>query len=584
MRLRPQDVADQHFWINSSVPGHITKFSTTAIGAATGKFQLLGRYYTGPKKGRGFYQSRDAQCGNANDPSRVSVNTQGVAFVLNRSLGSVVAIAGLSDMCKGMNTSAKEVGDLKPWVDGASTDDCVLWYKSLTTALLTPATMFSAIAAQDAYGTDGELKHYVWVGDAARNLWKIDGTSGEVLLQTKSPVGNGNFTVDRAGQLWIASNDVYVARINTLLDPASPDWSKAACVGEGGDNDNPERCPKQLLTLPNASAAANTVASFSVTIDIDQNVWIGTYGVGGGSTGGVYRYQRDKTAGLLANQAGGRWAFAAVGNVYGIATDKLGFVYGAGYSAGVRVIARASFPSIAESDATIVTGTQASNVYGLAGDFQDKMWAIGVGDAPPAENKGNCAPTGSGGEYTAVNDYATVLKHDMVAPSTEADVLRVKDNVYTKFSTALIDGTNATGSVLTYPDSQGDMSGIQTRLALGNQARYKIVLEGCDPNLGATRWNKLFWDGSTPQDAKFVWYGRSANTKEALAAAPLKTIAESPPSSGGKAGVDLAEAIDKKQMGRYLEIQVDLSGDVYADTSPLLRGFEATYDCFVVAQ
>ncbi len=583
LQLGQQMSIEDYIWINSTSPGVVTKFSTTELDAQ-GKYKALARYYTGPKTGRGYLSSRDAQCGRANDPSRTTVNTNGIAFIANRSLGSVTAIAANSAACKGSNTS-QSISDVKPWVNNKPTDDCILWHTDLKTKAKNPVHLVRAISSQDIYGADGAITSYVWVGDYNYNLWKLDARTGEILLATTSPVVNYGFALDRGGQLWISGpGSAALGRVNTLVnvnDEAT--WNQPACRGEGGDNDEPSKCVKQLLPLPNrVGGTAPYVSSvYGITVDSEQVIWAA------GTGEGLYRYDRRGTAGKLVNEAEGRWSYQVANGSRGVAADAAGFVYVANYSAGgVHVFSRAKFPSLAATDyAFFATGNKP---YGMAVDFKDKVWAISIGTLPNSpgsnggdEGAGDCSPWPNvDPEYYAQNDNASVLTH-AESPTTGPGILEASPGKFQAFSM----NADATGPKLTVPYTYSDMTGVQTRLATGKLGRYGVVLEGCDATQGTNQWGKLFWDADTPPGTRLVWYARLADTQEGLASAQLVLLGDAPPALGDKAhGIDLPSKLANKARGRYLEIQVDLSADLYSNATPVLRGFEATRSCVNIAQ
>lgn len=305
---------EYHIWIANTSQGTLSKFDTeTQVEIA--------RYRTGPMA--------------SPDPSRTSVNSKGNVFVGNRGGQSVTKIA-VEPNCESSTTdgsiqTSQGPDDIRAWGD----DDCVLWHTSLS-----GHGVIRAVAAQDT--SDG---NYVWVGGWNGTIWKLDGATGDILLQTSSPVQPYGFALDEAGNLWIATiigNNL--GRIDTArcVDTAS---CEVEVCGESGDD-----CIKQRIPTP--------TGAYGITVDHLQRVWLG---------GSMMRY--DPSA-----APGERWLnISTPAYIHGIAADPNGWIYGAGMGTGII-----RFNGNDPSQQVAIAGTAGRSVKGVAVDHHDRVWGINL--------------------------------------------------------------------------------------------------------------------------------------------------------------------------------------------------------------
>ena len=318
-------------WISNTGQGTVSRFSTRA------PYEEVGRYFSGP--------APEGDREDGNDPSRTSVNSSGDVYVGNRDRGTVSRISILGDACPDTNgdgsitTSSDE--NFLPW----GQDDCVLWHTDLNTSKV------RAVAAQDVYGADGELREYVWVGSwDDRRVYKLDGATGQVLLETESPVPTYGFALDGLGNLWISgwsSGDIARIDTNRCTDNASCDTT--ICDSDGVD------CVKQRIDAPDRC--------YGITVDFNQRVWCG------GDL--IMRYQPTLPSGMRWDTVL-PWDGASAGdlNTHGIAADASGWVYAAGSSDGVVRVDGETM------ETHTVAGTDGANNKGMAVDSDGKVWSI----------------------------------------------------------------------------------------------------------------------------------------------------------------------------------------------------------------
>jgi len=354
-----QRVEAQFIWISNTGQGTVSKVDTRT-------FEEVGRYYTGPAQG-------------SNDPSRTSVNTFGDVFVANRSGQTVSKISALGQDCPDTNndgviTTSTGANDVLPW----GQDDCVLWNTPLNNG-----GILRAIAAQDVRQSDDTLQPAVWVGGWGGTIWKLSSDSGQILLETNSPVSNYGFALDGRGNLWVSGwTASALGRIDTNKCTTTANCADAVCNSNGDGSG--DACIKERIALPHSS--------YGITVDFKQRVWVG------GNQ--VLRY--DPTA-----AAGQRTVTVNAPFIHGIAADDKGFVWGAGMGSGViRYVADDPAQNVA------VPGTALSS-KGMAVDLDGKIWSI---------NQSNASATVIVPGATLNDHTATTPVTNLVSPYTYSDM------------------------------------------------------------------------------------------------------------------------------------------------------------------
>lgn len=308
-------------WISNTGEGTISKVDTDT-------FTEVARYSTGPN-------------GTGNDPSRTSVNTFGDVFVGNRSGGSLTKISGLGADCldnngDGVITTSTGPNDVLPW----GQDDCILWNTPLPNGGL-----IRSVAAQDSRpGDDANASRpAVWVGGWSGVVWKLDGDTGQILVETPSPVSCYGFALDGLGNLWISGwSDGAIGRIDTRRCTSTADCNVNTESGEGGTAD---MAVKQRIPIAHTP--------YGITVDFKQRVW-----VGGTNT---LRYDPSQPAGSRITTV------SDVPFIHGITADDKGFIWGAGMGNGIVRYDAENPASHLE-----VPGTQTS-AKGMAVDLDGKI-------------------------------------------------------------------------------------------------------------------------------------------------------------------------------------------------------------------
>jgi hypothetical protein len=299
-------------WVANTGEGSVSKVDIST-------YEELGRYRVG------------------RDPSRTSVNTLGDVYVGNRGGRSLTKISGRGEGCPDTDgdgvVTTSGGSDMLPF----GRDDCVLW-----TTELPDCDIIRAVAAQDDLGPDGDIHSYVWAGGWGGCLWKLDGETGEIVIDaTESPVLPYGFALDGRGNLWIATLGNELGRVNTRACIDDISCALPFCSEE-------EECVKQRIIAP--------VWGYGITVDGQQRVWLG---------GGFARY--DPAAPL-----GDRWIEVGGPAVNGVAADGRGWIWGGGMERIVRVDADNPRRWV------VVPGAGGFSSRGVAVDSEGKIWGINM--------------------------------------------------------------------------------------------------------------------------------------------------------------------------------------------------------------
>lgn len=474
---------DRFIWISNTGQGTVSRVNTRTL-------EEEGRYWTGPD-------------GAGNDPSRTSVNSFGDVFVGNRTGGSITKISSRGENCRdvtddGQITTSTGRNDVKPW----GQDDCVKWNTKLCNDCLV-----RAIAAQDSDSTGDEIvEPYVWAGDfISQRIWKLNGDTGEILLETQAPVRPYGFALDRSGNLWVSgpnwgfdAEQRWLGRVDTnrCFDEAS--CNVAVCDGEDRTD-----CVKQRIPTPNG------FQPYGITIDYQQRVWLGG----------------DRVARYNPMAPGGsRWAIINPGVfVHGISADEKGFVWASAWVpqvSGNQIVGThdgAVFQIDAERPDNFqrVNGTDKLASKGVAVDFEGKVWSI-----------------------NQLTQDATIIE-----PGDAFGQARVTDEVKN----------------FVYPYVYSDMTGAQLRYATDQLGFWRRTFEECSPpeNYFGTTWKTLGWQAEVPDPSRgsIVIRVRAAVSQQALDKAewiPVATITSTEQST-----FDLQQLFDQKgwQGASYVEVE-----------------------------
>lgn len=464
-------------WVSNSAEGTVSKVDVRT-------YEEIGRFAVGT------------------DPSRTSVNTLGDVYVGLRNGFAVAKISTLGERCPDTNGDGVITTSTGHEVLPAGTDDCVLW-----TTALPGGGLIRGVAAQDVYGPDGEVETYVWVGGYNGYLWKLDGETGEILVNaTPAPSHVYGLALDGHGNLWCSGRGgSVIGRVDTnrCVDDAS--CAAEVCVGEGAGDD----CVKQSIPHPIADP-------YGITVDMSQRVWTGGANPTGG---GPCRYDPSLPAGT-------RWACAGVNSfVGGVAADAEGFVWAAGTGWAVGGALLEVFRVDAEDPTqwTTVAGASGFGNHGMAVDAEGKIWAI---------------------NYT--NNNATVI-----TPGPTLHEAAVETGVAPFFNS---------------PYTYSDMTGSQLRFVMRPRGHYQEIFLGCDDDV--TEWGDFDIDLYTPEGTSVVIRIRTADDPALLEEAEWYVLATIP---DDELPVSIADTFEREGVtpGGLLEVRLQLSSEVPDGESPL---------------
>jgi len=296
------DVLGEYIWVaDTNLPG-VVKIDLTTM-------QITGHYYTG-----------------GGSTSRTTINSLGEAFVASRTNGpngdyGVTKILPGGQDCPDTNgdgviTTSTGEGDLLAWGE----DDCVIWHTELEGDA-------RGMAAQDISGvagavceafvpgedfaadevTDRGSEHYVWVGGLHRQIYKLDASTGEILVQIESPEPVYGAALDADGRFWIGKTLSYV---DTLRCTDSATCDAEPVCGDVNDWETFDQCVDDGAV----KARKRGTAGYGITVDCKQRVWMSST---------TQRYDPALPLGARHESVGG----VAGSGAGGIAVDAQGYVW-----------------------------------------------------------------------------------------------------------------------------------------------------------------------------------------------------------------------------------------------------------------
>lgn len=317
--------------------------------------KIAGRYRTG-----GSYTSR------------TTVNSLGEAFVGARKDGTgtktgVTKILPQGAKCvdtdkDGTVTSSTGASDVKAY----GKDDCVSWHVNTDGDI-------RGLAAQDIPGLNhanackgftGKSKefdpkkvmaidlHYVWVAGLHGKIYKLEASTGKVLLKLTSPVAVYGMALSGDGKLWLGAAGTIFGFIDTkkCTDQTTCEAAatcKATCTSK--------TCPSTCDAAVKA-AYSGAPGGYGITVDYKKRVWRSGY-----PAGPAFRYDPN-------GPAASRLAFSTA-TTYGggIGADAAGWVWASHLSAN----------TVARIHADNMTGTSISvPSKGIAVDIKGRIFSV----------------------------------------------------------------------------------------------------------------------------------------------------------------------------------------------------------------
>ena len=304
--------------------------------------KIVGRYRTG-----------------GTSTSRTTVNILGEAFIGSRAWGvtgkpGVTKILPQGKLCPDTNkdgviTTSSGPDDVLAW----GQDDCVAWHTATDGDI-------RGLAAQDvtqqqqqtdvckAFKGGGSpppakpSQHYLWIGGLHGKLYKLDASSGKVLLKVKAPSPIYGMALSGDGKLWTGKSLAFVD-MNKCTDQATCE-AAATCTQVCNKFSCPATCDNAV------KARILGISGYGITVDHKKRVWM--------SSGLTKRYDPYKPA----NQ---RLATGPLSGSGGIAADADGWIWASNGIKTVRI------------DAETMQGVSiASPNKGVALDTQGRVFTI----------------------------------------------------------------------------------------------------------------------------------------------------------------------------------------------------------------
>lgn len=305
-------------WVANSGEGTISKIDTR-----TG--DELGVYSTSPDS---VYS----------DPSRTTVDQDGNVWVGNRNSNTIVKV-GLKEFGQcvdrnnnGVIDSSTGRSDIKPWTgsdaNGAE-DECILKYVALQADGVTTPSDIRTVAI--------DPQNNVFVGGSGRtSIFKVNGSTGEIIAAATTLQGHYGGVVDKAGNLWSMQSG------SGKVQKTAPDLSTSTLIDIGH-------------------------SGYGIAIDKYGKVWTTEYGT---------RFSVFDPA----DPVGTLKVFTQTGNsaAQGIATDDNGDVFIAG-SLSSNVVGH--YKQVLDSTGAFTTVSFVANYTvqsgptGVAVDGVGKVWA-----------------------------------------------------------------------------------------------------------------------------------------------------------------------------------------------------------------
>lgn len=281
---------------------------------------------------------RTAPTGASSNPSRTTVDQDGNVWVGNRNSNTIVKV-GLKEygQCvdrnnNGVIDSSTGRSDIKPWsgsdVSGAE-DECILKYVAMSAPSVDTPYDIRTVAI--------DPQNNVFVGGSgSRSIFKVNGTTGDIIAAANTLQGHYGGVVDKEGNLWSMQSGY------GKVQKTAPDLSTSTLIDIGH-------------------------SGYGIAIDKYGKVWTTEYGT---------RFSAFDPA----DPVGTLKVFTQTGNPYaqGIATDANGDVFIAG-SLDSNVVGH--YQQVFDSTGAFSTVSFVANYTvengptGVAVDGAGKVWA-----------------------------------------------------------------------------------------------------------------------------------------------------------------------------------------------------------------
>jgi hypothetical protein len=453
-------------WVPHTETGLVSKIDTT-------KRVELARYRVG-----------------AIDPSRTSVAPNGDAYVASREGVGLTKISALGKNCPDTNkdgviTTSTGPDNVLEW----GKDDCVLWFTDIHP--LQPEEddeMIRGAAVQVVPGrlvtkksASGETttswvppKEYVWVGGTqAQKLYKLDGDTGQAIVNMKSPLDvyglamDGRDRMEMGGPyLWISGGHGghNIGHIDTsrCVDTASC-LSEPICQVTCSENDCKNTCDNAIR----AHYLLEPANAYGITVDCKQRIWLGSRS--------KLPVSDVKRFDPFAPQNKRLKLVSGTPITHGIAADAAGFVWGA--YADKDIVYKINGETLKTVNLSVPS-------KGLGVDRTGVIWSI---------------PNNGRNELHIIEPTKDLSGADRITRG----ILKV------------------TGTPYVY----SDMTGQQLLLASNNPGYYRQIFDPCTPGgTETTVWKTIDWDTELPSGTHVVVNFRFSSTRAGLGTATWTTI------------------------------------------------------------
>lgn len=509
--------------------GGLYAFIANATDSTVSKMSLetgdeVGRYLVGLPDKR-----CSCHCDGCNQPSRTAVDSRGYGYVASRAFGgqgSVTKIAGEITSCvdrnlNGVIDTSAGGADLKAWGE----DECVIW----TVPVAEPDCIPCPPDCEDDcnFLVDPEC---IPCGASCSKAPEC----------TRAGVPRA-LAVDAQDRLWVGayyekrfyvlnlSDGSLVKRVDIDLQPYG------ASIGPAGKVWFPDGCCSardiqyvDARTYEKGVPVANTSkcpGSYGITVDTKGRVILG-----GWPNDCVSRY----------DPASGDWIeFPTEKNVgiRGVCIDIDDGIWAAGHNPNPNVTKAMGADFVIHWDEDggneeAYTSSKCAIPIGLAADFSGHIWVV-----------------------CQMRSAVTKIDYLSSGPNTHHD----------------------TGP---YPYTYSDFTGFHRAIVTAPEGHYVRLHDAalsCEDDREAL-WSQLYWDVETPADTSIEFWGRTAETADAMTFAPEVLLASVPSDESPSSVSSALEDAGELNFQRYLEVRVKLRVAGNGD-SPVFTNMRLVHYC-----